>query len=156
MAGERELPAWGRNQFGGCLINHVIDLLGVGGVQDTRRDIEPIGVKFGDGVGEDLGASSGDANACSVRGQGSGHGLAEVGAASGDDCAATRQIEHVRGWVQPRHVVSDSMGKHGRGIRCHARAAMSDCVGPGVATRIIVEVSGVMYWKLEAVFITII
>jgi hypothetical protein len=35
----------------------------------------------------------------------------------------------------PRHEEVGSSGKIGRGARAHGSIAMSDCVGPGVATR---------------------
>ncbi len=63
-------------------------------------------------------------------------------------------VRTCRGRVQPRQDVNGSIGKIGRGTRCHGRAAMSDCVGPGVATRMILVVSGAMCWKLDAVFMT--
>ena len=55
-----------------------------------------------------------------------------------------------------RHVVVASIGKIGRGTRCHGSVAMSDCVGPGVAARIMADVIVAMYWKFDAVFMTIV
>ena len=58
--------------------------------------------------------------------------------------------------VHERHASIGSSGNIGRGMRAQGREPTSDCVGPGVATRTNDVVIARMYWKFDAVFITII
>ena len=78
------------SQLRGNIIDDAVDLVGVGDVQDARRDVQPVGAKLRDCVGENLGASSCDTNLGPERSKCSRHGLTEMCAAPSDECAATR------------------------------------------------------------------